>query len=217
MFCNPPPLSKKNIYELKSAFFFVSPPPPPTLLCPPCLTNFIATQSAKNSSESSPLISLLSTEGLHSILKQPSDLCAESNLLQSIDETGDNQELEKMVTFSHTAPLVPLPQKPATAPAHITNSLRKSESLGPLRQVVSGQGSRGGSLHSSRSSSLHSSRSSLDLNPPSTRSLARIGRPIAQVAQIPDPVSKVGFGPCCSTCGGVGGMKWGHLFCSALF
>ena len=122
-----------------------------------------------------------------------------------------------MVTFSHAAPLVPLPQKPATAPAQVTNGLRKSESLGPLRQVVSGQGSRGGSLHSSRSSSLHSSRSSLDLNPPSTRSLARIGRPIAQVAQIPDPVSEVGFGPCCSTSGGEG-YEMGSfvLFCFVL-
>lgn len=208
MFCNPPPLPQKNIYELKSASFLYHPPPPSSAL--PASQTFCNTV-CKISSELSPLISLLSTEGLHSILKQPSDLCAESNLLQSIDETGDNQELDKMVTFSHAAPLVPLPQKPATAPAHVTNGLRRSESLGPLRQVVSGQGSRGGSLHSSRSSSLHSSRSSLDLNPPSTRSLARIGRPIAQVAQIPDPVSEVGFGPCCSTWGGVGGGRNGVI------
>ena len=135
------------------------------------------------------------TEGLHSILKQPSDLCADNNL-HSIDETGDAEELEKMVTFSHAAQLAPLPppppqqqQQPMTAPAHFTNGLQRPESLGFLRQVGSGQGSQGGSLHSSRSTSLHSSRTSSENGSPGTRSLARIGRPIAQVAHIPDPVS----------------------------
>ena len=159
------------------------------------------------------IITLLSTEGLglHPILKQPSDLWAENNL-HSIDEAGDTSE--KMVTFSHAASLAPLPQplqKPATAPAHFSNGLQQPESLGPLRQVVSGQGSRGSSLHSSRSTSLHSSRNSSEFNSPLTRSLARIGRPIAQVAQVPDPVSEV------RVCLIVAQCSDGHWLCFSLF
>ncbi|XP_070198029.1 uncharacterized protein [Littorina saxatilis] len=157
-----------------------------------------------------------SQEAPHSILKQPAEqtLFPEPNL-HIIDETKDMSEMEKTVHFYGTSavPLTPLhrpqsplqaPPKPMTAPATFASGFQRSESLGFLRQVTSSQqSSRNGSLHSSRNASVHgslyssrnaslhssqrSSRNNSEPNTPSTRNLARIGRPIAQVAHVPDP------------------------------
>ena len=84
--------------------------------------------------------STFNTDGLQSILKQPTELSLYPDL-QPISETADLLDQEKMVTFSQADRLAMFtpatPQKPSTAPAHGSR-----ENLSFLRQMTAPGGSR---------------------------------------------------------------------------
>lgn len=105
-----------------------------------------------------------------------------SNETVDSDATG-----EKVVKFNRLDPKVgPLNQ--LMTPAYQINGLHTQESLpeiGTTQQTVSGHSSRASSLHGSHRASQHGS----DPTMPVSKNLSRIGRPIAQVTHIPDPVS----------------------------